>query len=145
MLFTPSVQVALRQHLRLGYWLSKCKPITPETVKRACKSIAFADAPEGSMPVLMEQQHVDAVLSAHQGFAAIVELETGELLGWSIPEMAETLQQANESYLAGAQGRSDRAKKAAEARWTAKKPPVGSPDMREVPEPESICGASDDF
>ena len=145
MLFTPSVQVALRLHLRLGYWLSKCQPITLETVKRACKAIAFADAPEGSVPVLMGQSHIDAVLCAHQGFAAIVEPETGELLGWSIPEMAGTLQHANESYLAGAQGRSERAKRAAEARWSPKPAPADSSHAHEAPSSRSRGGSSDDF
>ena len=145
MLFTPSVQVALRQHLRHGYWLSRCQPITPETVRRACKAIAFADAPEGSVPIPMEQPHVDAVLTTHQGFASIVDPSTGELLGWSIPEMEGTLQHANQSYLDGAQGRSERAKRAADARWSTKAVSAGSLVAPKVPPTASRSSPSDDF
>lgn len=145
MLFTPSVQVALRQHLRLGYWLSKCKPITPETIKRACKAIAFADAPEGAAPAPMEQQHIDAVLCAHQGFTAIVEPGTGELIGWGIPEMGGLLDYANQSYLAGAQARSDRAKKGAEARWHPKTGPAPGPATTGVPSSTVTTSEPEDF
>lgn len=117
MLFTPSVQVSLRQHLRLGYWVTKCKPITPEAVKRTCKAISFADTPEGELPVSIAQEHINAVLCADQGFTQIVDSETGELMGWDIPELAGMLSHANDGYLLGAQGRADRAKRAAAARW----------------------------
>lgn len=138
MLYTPSVQIALRQHLRLSYWLSKGQAITPESVRRACKLIAFADTPEGAVPVLMGQEHIDAVLSLEQGFAPIVAQETGELTGWCVPEMLGMLEHANEGFLAGAQGRSVRAKKAAEARWT-QKPPIDEPRAA------ASTVASDDF
>lgn len=145
MLFTPSVQVALRQHLRVGYWLSKCATITPETIKRACKAIAFADAPDGSVPVLMDETHIAAVLCEHQGFTAVVEPGTGALMGWCIPEMAGALQHANQSYQAGSQERSARAKKAAEVRWSAKGASEGTQSEPGVQSTESRRGASDDF
>jgi hypothetical protein len=140
MLYTPSVQIALRQHLRLSYWLSKCQPITPEGVSRARKAIAFADAPEGVAPVLMDQSHVDAVLCQDQGFSAVTDPDTGEVVGWSIPEMLGMLEHANQCYQSGAQGRAERAKKAADARWSPK-PQAAAP--RHPPGPQkSTSGAA---
>jgi hypothetical protein len=120
MLYTPSVQIALRQHLRLNYWLTKCQLITHEGVKRAVRAIAFADAPEGAAPVLMGQEHIDAVLSLDQGFEAVTDTVTGEHLGWSVPEMLGMLEHANQSYQQGTQARAERARRAAQARWSGK-------------------------
>lgn len=116
--YLPSVQVALRQHLRLAFWLTRGQPLTREAVERACKAVSIADATQGAAPVPTAQTNVDAVLCKELGFVQEVVPDTGEFLGWVIPDMLEMLEHAGRSYQEGAAARSARAKKAATARWT---------------------------
>lgn len=117
MRFTPSVQIALRQQLRMTYWATKCRPLTREAVGRISKAIAFADTPEGGVPVPIAQAHIDAVLCSDQGFAPVADPDTRELLGWAIPEMLEALEHAGKSYEAAAAARSAKASAASATRW----------------------------
>jgi hypothetical protein len=142
MRFTPSVQVTLRHQLRATYWATKCQPLTRETVGRACKGISFADTPEGAVPVPMDQWHIDAVLSADQGFAQVVHPESGELIGWSIPELRAQIEKADKAYLAATEARSAKGSNAANVRWIKEKAKAKAKEPS-APTPESLHEPTD--
>ncbi len=135
--FVPSVQVALRSRLRLSYWLGGCKTITPDTVDKACRHISMADATGGQLPQPLGSHHVDAVLTSDRGFEKVVDPETGELVGWAIPDLYAQAQQANASFDAGRTARSARGKLAARARWDGK----ASADSGAAPETTATTGS----
>lgn len=115
--YVPSVQVALRHRLRLSYWLRGCQTITPDVLARACKAVALADLQEGEHPKPIAQRHIDEVMTQCRGFQPVITLETGELIGWDVPDLLAQMQQATSAYQAGQEARSQKATKAAMARW----------------------------
>ena len=115
--YVPSVQVALRHRLRLSYWLRSCQTITPDVLSRTCKAVALADLQEGAHPKPIAQSHIDEVMTPSRGFLAVVDPETGELIGWDVPDLLAQMHQATAAYQAGQEARSQKAAKAAMARW----------------------------